>query len=450
MDVTNENFIELLPEIIETIRECDFVAIDTELSGLMRDRSLNRFDLPDERYSKAYELSRGYFIMQFGLSCFIGNRQSRKYDNRTYNFYIFPQPHEGYGDIDRTFSLQAHAIQFLSENGFDFNKLFKHGISYLTFSEKKALSARMKSETRGLYRSEKKLTDGDKKTLEEKNRNSLTIAKGFLEILEQVILNKKPVVGHNLVIDLIHIINQFIEPLNDDYNSFKETCHSLLPIIYDTKYIAHYIFDSDTFTNNQSRLSDLFIQLKDSNSMCPKINHLNEFHDDNQMPHQAGYDAYMSGYCFLVLCELHISGKKRPKVMKEEQNSESTPLALDDRILSNFANKIHLSYSYDLKCFNLGGEEETPDRSHVFYMEFPVTWELEDIFQVFHQNGGVTAGRINRTSALCALRDPKELKAVMKKVGNLKLSESIYRIYTYETYLEKFKCKVRSKAESSK
>lgn len=447
MDVTNENFITLLPEIVETVRDCDFIAIDTELSGLMRERSLNnRFDLPNERYAKAFVSSRGYFIMQFGISCFTKCPSSSEYNNRTYNFFIFPQSNEAFGDIDRSFSLQAHAIQFLSENGFDFNKLFRHGVSYLTFEEKKNLSAKLRAGIQANSKADKDLCQTDRKELEEKNRVALIRAKGFLEVLEQIILNKKAIVGHNLSMDLIHIINQFIEPLNDDYLTFKETCHSLLPIIYDTKYMAHYIFDSDSFTNNQSRLGDLFTQLTRSKSHAKfKINHLNEFHDENQMPHQAGYDAYMSGYCFLVLCESHLNDRKPTKAKKDEPDSSPCSIAQDYRILSEFANKIHLSYSYDFKCFNLGGDEDLRDRSHVFYMEFPQSWELEDIFKVFYAYGGVTASRLSKTSALCALRNPKQLNPVLKMIRTL--SETTYRVYTYDTYLEKFK--YNSKNESN-
>lgn len=554
MDITNENFMQSLPEITETIKCCDFIAIDTELSGLMRERSLNRFDLPEERFAKSVESSRGYFIMQFGLSCFTETSRLR-YSNRTYNFYIFPQPHKFHGDINRTFSLQAHAIQFLSEHGFDFNKLFKHGVSYLTFQEKKMLTARLKSDLRArstaefdkhgvptfvpasmtLYcrclinkvkkfvetRREKieqrdrsrsnvgtsistgggcdqdsEMTDAtvmpsedyrleirdcssnhkrnvmqqvleclpiaenlkitqetdsekneaylvlfyvDKQVKNDELKNDLVMSKGFLEVIELIIVNKKPLVGHNLTLDLIQIINQFMEPLSDDYDSFKETCHSLFPLIYDTKYIAHSILDPKTLTNNQSRLNDLYCQLKDHTDF-PKIEveHSGVIFDDNQLPHQAGYDAYMSGYAFIVLCEAYtreMSGKKS----KMDNSVEAKPTSLPGQkdVVNEFANRVHMSYSYDFKYFDLAREEQEPDRSHVFYMEFPSTWSLDDIFQVFSHFGGVEAGRLSKTSALCALRDKKQTKAVMKMVENL--SQTNYKILTYESYLENYK-----------
>ena len=542
MDITNENFVATLPEITQTIQDCNFIAIDTELSGLMREKNLNRFDLPEERFAKSVELSRGYFIMQFGLSCFT-RKDDLHYTNRTFNFYIFPQAHESYGDRNRTFSVQAHAIQFLIEHGFDFNKLFKHGISYLTFQEKKVLTAQLKSDmkTRSQVEFEstglpkfvpsslsaycrnwmdkakkfvderrtqsstyvQQITDSqnnhvetadnilelrdstthhkrtmmrrvleclpiydsieihqktdaktsetflyisyiDRKLKNEKERNRLIVAKGFLEVIEIIVLSKKPIVGHNLSLDLIQIISQFMEPLSDDYSSFKETCHSLFPLIYDTKYIAHAILDPDTLTNNQSRLEDLYCQLKDSDCF-PKIqvDHLGEFIDENQMPHQAGYDAFMSGYCFLALCEGYSKEKKKFKYnkMSEAASAEPVPLVHQQLIMEDFANRVHLSYSYDFRFFNLSGEEEEPDRNHVFYLEFPSTWALDDIFQVFSQHSGVTASRLTKTTALCALRDPKQTSSVLTKINKLKGISANYKIYTYDAYLDNFKPK---------
>lgn len=451
MDVTKENFIELLPEITETIRTCEFIAIDTELSGLMRERSSNRFDLPEERFAKTVESSRGYFIMQFGLSCF-SRIKERHYDNRTYNFYIFPQANEGYGDIDRTFSLQAHAIQFLTQHNFDFNKLFKHGVSYLTYQEKQQLTSRLKQE---LKKDKQKAGDSQIKHRaneeeQQKQKEALIIAKGFLEVLELVIVNKKPLIGHNLALDLIQIINQFMEPLDNDYFSFKAICHSLFSLIYDTKYIAHSLLKADSLTNNQSRLNDLYCQCKVSDDL-PRItvDHLDDILDDNQLPHQAGYDAFMSGYCFLVLCEAYLKETKNSNKIDKTGDFKSVSTAQNPQIIEEFANKIYLSYSYDFKYFNLHGDEEEPDRSHVFYIEYPKSWLMEDIFQLFQKQGGVTVGRLTRTSSLFALRDPRHIGYVLELAKSAKKNNRNFRIYTYETYLEIYKPKIKKEAETS-
>lgn len=458
MDVTKENFIQLLPEISETIKNCDFIAIDTELSGLMRERSSNRFDLPEDKFSKTFVSSRGYFIMQFGISCF-SLTGHRHYDNRTYNFYIFPQSNEsGFGDIDRTFSLQAHAIQFLTKHNFDFNKLFKHGVSYLTYQEKQDLTAKLKS---GIDPTNKDKLKGDQQKQDEqqlqqlpklspeeekeRQKEALIVAKGFLEVLELVILFKKPLVGHNLFLDLIQIINQFIVPLDNDYSVFKETCHSLFSIIYDTKYIAHTILEASTLTNNQSRLNDLYCQLKDS-ELFPKIKvkFMNDVPNTSQLPHQAGYDAFMSGYCFVVLCESYVEEKRKYKFIKKDDSaseSKQVSIAQDNLVVKKFANRIYLSYSYDFKFFNLAGDEEEPNRDHLFYVTHPNNWSHENLFQLFYKQGGVIVSRIDRASSMCALRDVKHLGSALILAKESADKNKAYKIYTYEKYLEDFKSK---------
>ena len=487
MDITNENFASELPEICETIESCDFIAIDTELSGLVRERNNNRLDLPSSRYSKAITNSRGYFILQFGLSCFT-KLDDQRYSNRTYNFYIFPQPHKTFGDVNRTLCIQAHAIQFLSEHNFDFNRLFKHGVSYLTFREKQQLNANLKAERKtrseanfnrdgvptfvhqGLQlfckgaikqvqdfiasskellgrsalvpdgvpirrisanaesraddsgpikvRASERCIDGDqpsttktptleihdigthsarliliraieclpdadnlwvetsvdqdtnesylvvewveKEIKKARRKSALVAAKGFLEVIETIVLNKKPLVGHNLLFDIVQMINQFIEELTDDYSAFKETCQSLFPLIYDTKYMANCILDPETATINQSRLNDLYCQLRVSKSF-PKIqiDHLNFALDQNQVPHQAGFDAYMSGFSFIVMCESYL---KKRKGSKTAGKSEHKSVAREPNILREFSNKIHLCFSQEFNCYNLSGEEKPVDK----------------------------------------------------------------------------------------
>jgi hypothetical protein len=54
MDVTIENFETVLPIFEESVANCDFVAFDTEFSGLnlCGDERLNDYDSNEERYQK--------------------------------------------------------------------------------------------------------------------------------------------------------------------------------------------------------------------------------------------------------------------------------------------------------------------------------------------------------------------------------------------------------------
>lgn len=62
---------------------------------------------------------------------------------------------------------------------------------------------------------------------------------GFTRILNLIIKYKKPIIGHNLFMDLVLLHNQFLGPLPKNYMEFKKNIIEVLPIIYDTKYISY-------------------------------------------------------------------------------------------------------------------------------------------------------------------------------------------------------------------
>jgi len=53
-----------------------------------------------------------------------------RYTHRGYSFYVFPNSTSSRNV--KLFCCQTSSIKFLSEHGFDFNKLFKDGVSYLS------------------------------------------------------------------------------------------------------------------------------------------------------------------------------------------------------------------------------------------------------------------------------------------------------------------------------
>jgi hypothetical protein len=65
------------------------------------------------RYTKMTESSKAYIITQYGLSCFEATGPGA-YEARTFNFYLFPQPHGGY---NRRFLCDASSLVFLASHG---------------------------------------------------------------------------------------------------------------------------------------------------------------------------------------------------------------------------------------------------------------------------------------------------------------------------------------------
>eukprot|EP00347_Sterkiella_histriomuscorum_P019713 403340574 len=135
MDITRENFIELLPLIRHSINSADFIAYDTEFSGLSIgfDDKGHEYDTVEDRYQKLVHNCSRMNTFQVGLCTFRWIPEKMKYVCRPFNFYVFPDS-SLFEDINIQF--QASNIKFLTDNHFDFNKLFTQGISYQRLSKR--------------------------------------------------------------------------------------------------------------------------------------------------------------------------------------------------------------------------------------------------------------------------------------------------------------------------
>ncbi|KAK9761243.1 hypothetical protein K7432_013994 [Basidiobolus ranarum] len=148
MEVLKHNFLELFPKIQQAINEADFVAIDTELTGLQPIKSRLLFlDSPQQRYSKLRHSANSFLVIQFGLCTFTWSREKNAYVSRPFNFYIFPGSVMGdSGGNERTFLCQSGSLEFLSGCSFDFNKMIASGIPYVNRAEELVLKARRENE----------------------------------------------------------------------------------------------------------------------------------------------------------------------------------------------------------------------------------------------------------------------------------------------------------------
>lgn len=136
-------------------------------------------------------------------------------------------------------------------------------------------------------------------------------------IINFLIESNKPIVGYNLMFQLMLLYQHFIGELPDDYNNFKEDIHSTFPKLIDTRYIEirsqqsrKYNFESNnnfddllkailTSTENQKVDISLYDQFQryDLNSYYNKI----EEGNNNKNPsyfNEAGFKALINGTCF--------------------------------------------------------------------------------------------------------------------------------------------------------
>ncbi|XP_049273817.1 poly(A)-specific ribonuclease PARN isoform X3 [Rhipicephalus sanguineus] len=547
MEVTAENFQEQFGVLKAALENASFVAIDCEFTGLELERSTHAYDTPEERYRKLRESSLDFLVVQVGVCVFQHDKEKRGYTYKAFNFYVCPKQTVK-GAPDRMFRCQASSLQFLSQHGFDFNKLFSHGVSYLRTEEaaqlsqalserqtqqlkevgspnngpskiskvevpkdtqqfiddvlesvqkfldsasgtevdmeeedgvgnatskqdspedlsmreaspKKDGSALHLSECNGFKRKliyqEVNARFGDKVQLNtesdadgmlhiavritgtpeeqrarlelrhKKEREDLELAHGFGRVLELLASSGKLIVGHNMLLDIMHLLSQFVDDLPKDYNEFKSMVRAAFPCLVDTKVLASDNAIKDSFVTTALEL--LLKQLRNRPSCVPPVETENGYgYSLNQAKyHEAGYDAFVTGMCLLGLCQQLGKYKDHSVELKE-----TSP------VLKPYLNRVHMMQSPDIPTLNMAGNEVIPSRSHILHATFPAEWRANDLYQLFNSFGQITIHWINSTQAFVAMASSPLATQALKKLGSSKTStQESYRLQSYTTYM---------------
>ncbi|KAK2097545.1 hypothetical protein P7K49_022996 [Saguinus oedipus] len=342
-----------LHKVYQAIEEADFFAIDGEFSGISDGPSVsaltNGFDTPEERYI-----------------------------TKSFNFYVFPKPFNR-SSPDVKFVCQSSSIDFLASQGFDFNKVFcnvtepavkysldvvKYGIPYLNQEEERQLREQYdekRSQANGagalsyvspntskcpvtvpedqkkfidqvvakiedLLQSEEnknldlepctgypkgihvetletekkeryivisKVDEEERKRREQqkhaKEQEELNDAVGFSRVIHAIANSGKLVIGHNMLLDVMHTVHQFYCPLPAD------------------------------IINNTS-LAELEKRLKETPFSPPKVESAEGFpsYDTaSEQLHEAGYDAYITGLCFISMANYLAEIEVKDAVLKQ-------------------------------------------------------------------------------------------------------------------------------------
>jgi len=133
--------------------------------------------------------------------------------------------------------------------------------------------------------------------------NLFTQEMGFAAVVQILIDEKKPIIGHNMIYDIIYLYNQFIDDLPTTYLEFISKWHSLFPYVYDNKVLCSqaeyfgrtdlgYIYEKCT-TNDRLLTCGMKIAFDLDKGFgnyegSALLSHY----------HEAAYDAYMTGFAF--------------------------------------------------------------------------------------------------------------------------------------------------------
>jgi poly(A)-specific ribonuclease len=98
-----------------------------------------QYDTAETRYMTKRESARNFSVTQFGVSTFTFDESSNVFETTAYTFQVFPSGKRQEKSCG-VFSVQATSMEFLSKNGFDFNKWVKKGIPYLRPAEQEKMT----------------------------------------------------------------------------------------------------------------------------------------------------------------------------------------------------------------------------------------------------------------------------------------------------------------------
>ncbi|KAF3687931.1 Poly(A)-specific ribonuclease PARN [Channa argus] len=514
MEVTRKNFKDCLNTVYSALEEADFLAIDGEFSGISDGPNAsaltNGLDTPEERYTKLKKHSMDFLLFQFGLCTFRYDQKKSKYITKTFNFYIFPKPFNR-SSPDLKFICQSSSIDFLASQGFDFNKVFCHGIPYLNHEEEAQLREqteerrnqhangvgtpsyispssskgpahvpeehkdfinRMVEKVEALFANSEKTLDLEPctgfqrkliyqtlnwkfpkglhvETIEtekkeryiqisrvdeeerkrreqqklEREQEELNDAVGFSRVIHAISKSGKLVVGHNMLLDVMHTIHQFYCPLPEDLQDFKEVTMCVFPRLLDTKLMASTQPFKELIT--YTSLAELEKQLKETPFKPPQVETAEGFpsYDTAQEQlHEAGYDAYITGLCFISMANYLGSFLTPPKAY----------ISARSKLIEPFFNKLFLMRIIDIPYLNLTGPDLQPKRDHVLYVTFPKEWKTSDLYQLFSAFGNIQVSWIDDTSAFVSLSQTDQVQIAM---NTSRYAES-YKIQTYAEYIQ--------------
>jgi len=268
-----------------------------------------------------------------------------------------------------------------------------------------------------------RMTEEEKKIRDQKlnTKKEFQDAIGFRTVIDAMSRSRKPLIGHNLLLDLLHIYHQFCEPLPYSLDEWKTKILKLFPIIIDTKYL----------TAKHTQLNSLFpsTSLGDAHysATSPPFDTVIEVapsfekYANGDSLHEAGYDAFITAVLFANLA--HHLGK---------QESVDYPILPTHDLVVPFANKLNLMRSDAF--LTLSGPDTIPDRSHVFHVSgFPPTTKTHDILEYFKKYGKLHINWIDDTSVFLVM----DQHTFSLEVNQSILETEDYTVITCEEHQQK-------------
>ena len=150
---------------------------------------------------------------------------------------------------------------------------------------------------------------------------------GFRQVFNALVELKKPIVGHNLLFDLMFVHRWLDSELPEDFATFKNKLNANFNLVFDTKFVDSSgvlgVGHSDTTLEqcmtrykvdkacevkvNEDEMDEVGVTGQKPPSIDVLISSDCDFDPEATCFHNAGYDAYCTGYVFAQQLELFTS-----------------------------------------------------------------------------------------------------------------------------------------------
>ena len=120
MEIYFRNYPDNEKNIIENIKNCDFISFDLEMTGIDNEKNNNIIDTPQRRYEKYKLTAETYSIIQFGLSLFKYIQEKNIFECYIYYIYMFPY----LDNNNKQMILELKSMLFNNKHNINYNKWF--------------------------------------------------------------------------------------------------------------------------------------------------------------------------------------------------------------------------------------------------------------------------------------------------------------------------------------
>ncbi|XP_064342578.1 poly(A)-specific ribonuclease PNLDC1 [Camelus dromedarius] len=261
---------------------------------------------------------------------------------------------------------------------------------------------------------------------------TLLSARGFSVFFQMLVKAQKPLVGHNMMMDLLHLHEKFFRPLPESYDEFKLNIHNLFPILIDTKNVTKDIWKELNFprVSSLSELHDILnSDLNPTKDSGPVIIHASkcEKYVETKYPHEAAYDAFLCGSVFLRVAHLLLWRVHGSVPMPEP----SFPLYLD--VLAPYVNQVNLIRA-GVPKINFSGPDYPSIRPPILILSVR-SWRgvsEQQVYREFQNLCKFDVRRLTRSQFLLLTNKFKDARSVLKEYrGHPTLRVSLYRYWRH-------------------